>query len=258
MAKMVRICINNGKGGVSKTITTCSVAGILANEYDKKVLIIDTDTQGNASTVFGCNTSDDLAQAMEKTVYLEDIIQKTKYPNIDIIPASKRLTAIGADLKGSKEEITRLRSIMRGLNDHDYCLIDTAPSLDIIPQNVMAASDFMLIPLEPSEFAVNGLIDTKEAVDSIKEEANPGLKILGMFLSRIDSRTNFARDMVSLLERHWGDLVMKSAIRNNIALTESITAKKIITDYDSNSNGAQDYRALTEEMIIRLRRYNHE
>ncbi|HPF49885.1 MAG TPA: ParA family protein [Caldisericia bacterium] len=254
---MIKICINNGKGGVSKTVSTCSIAGILANELDKKVLIIDTDTQANASKLFGHKANDNFAQALEDKLSLQNCIMPTQYKNISIIPASNRLSAIGSDLKSMRNYATVLQDRMAGLNGFNYCLIDTAPSLDVIPQNAMAASDFVLIPLEASEYSIDGLIETRNTVDEIKTRANPGLKILGMFLARVDTRTLFAKQIQSLVKQHWGDLVFETMIRNNISLTESISDKKVITDYAPDSNGSQDYRSLVGEIRTRLGRYAH-
>lgn len=251
---MIKICVNNGKGGVGKTTTVCSLAGILASNHKKKVLVLDTDTQCNASIMFGFYESDNLAKVFEGSKNINDIVEKTKFENIDLIPGSFRLSAIGADIKGQRQAREILANRLSGLDGYDYCLIDTPPSLDLIPQNAMVASDYVLMPLEASKYSIYGLAETKKTIDEIAESIKP-IKILGMFLNRVDTRTTLSHSIKDYIASQWGDLVMDTYIRNNVALAEAINAGKPINVYDPRSNGSKDFSSLTDEIRNRLRRY---
>lgn len=248
---MRKIAIINQKGGSGKTTTAVNLAATLA-EKKRKVLLIDLDPQASTSLWFGKKNDDkhlfDLFTNKAKTI---DVISATDIAHVDIIASSswligleKRLAQeVGAEiiLKQKIEELDQ--------NKWDYLIIDCPPTLGILTINALTTAQEIIVPVEARVMALSGLIQLLETIRVIKERLNPKLRISGIVPCRVDNRTNHAKEVVKELRSNFKEKVYKTAIRENIRLSEAPSYLKPITHYDSHCRGAYDYRALAREVI---------
>ncbi len=251
---MRTIAIVNQKGGVGKTATTVNLAATLA-ERGKRVLVIDLDTQANATTHLG--VSYDGKGILEclvddgNNVNLVDLVNTTAVDNIDLIPASQWLSAAEKVLAGETGAELLLRSHLSKLPSDrwHYILLDCPPSLGILTVNALTAVNELIVPVAGHYLAVKGLAQLINIVQRVKERLNPDLDITGIVACRVVSRTSHGREVVERLRERFNGLVYQTVIRENVRLAEAPGFGQPITLYDSRSYGAADYRALAEEVI---------
>ena len=248
---MRKIAIINQKGGSGKTTTAVNLAASLA-EKKRKVLLIDLDAQ--ASTTHWCGISKNtkgIYPVFTENSSITDVIHKTSMKNVDIVPASSWLVGIDKRLaqEVGAETILKHQIQKLGRQHYDYILIDCPPTLGILTVNALSAVDEVIVPVEARFMALNGLVQLLETIDVIKQRLNPHLKIAGIVPCRVDGRTRHAKEVVNELQNNFTGMLYKTAIRENIRLSEASSFSKPITDYDKNSNGAFDYRALAKEVI---------
>lgn len=249
------IAIANQKGGVGKTTTTINLGAALA-ETGTRVLIVDLDPQGNASTGLGIDP-----EARNYTTYdlllddipLDEIIQKTAHDNLDIIPATVDLSSADLELMSNEKRSFLLHDALRqhamSNFDLDVILIDCPPSLNLLTVNAMVAADSVLIPLQSEFFALEGLSQLMLTVREVRQSANPSLRIEGIVLTMVDTRNNLSAQVEKDARDNLGDLVFQTRIPRNVRLSEAPSYALPVLNYDPQSKGAQAYRDLARELM---------
>lgn len=249
------IAIANQKGGVGKTTTTINLGAALA-EMGVRVLIVDLDPQGNASTGLGVEpaarsftTYDLLLDEAELSV----LVQPTSDPNLMIIPATVDLSSADIELISNEKRSFLLHDALR---QHameafalDYVLIDCPPSLNLLTVNAMVAAHSVLVPLQSEFFALEGLSQLMLTIREVRQSANPDLRIEGIVLTMYDSRNNLSAQVEQDARDNLGDLVFQTRIPRNVRVSEAPSHAVSVLKYDSASKGAQAYRDLARELI---------
>jgi len=249
------IAIANQKGGVGKTTTAINLSAALAKS-GKKVLLIDLDPQGNSSLSFLDN------KVIERSIYdlltdsnasPEDIIKPTSIAGLDVMPSRINLAKFESKLIGEFDAPFRLKDRIDGLiKTYDYILIDTPPTLGLITVNALVASDYVLVPIQPSYFALEGTDDLLETVEKIKARPNPRLQVLGVVITLLDKRTTLARDIQEQIRTVFGDKVFSTVISKSVRLEESPAYKETIFTFAPTSSGATEYSSLCDEVMSRV------
>jgi chromosome partitioning protein len=250
------IAITNQKGGVGKTTSAINVAAALATA-DRRVLLVDGDPQGNATSGLGLTVPADVpslydvllgaataGQAIQKSVHL---------PKLDVLPATPDLAGAEVELVNEERRESRLRAALEAeRQNYDYILIDCPPSLGLLTINMLASADSIIIPLQCEYFALEGLSQLLRTVEMVKNNLNPGLSVGGVLLTMYDSRLNLSRQVADDAREHFGDVVFQTVIPRNIRLAEAPSYGKPILLYDITSVGASSYLAVAKELMSRI------
>ena len=250
------ISITNQKGGVGKTTTAINLATALAT-IDKKVLVIDFDPQGNASTGLGIEQnerSQDIYTLLFEKNSFNEVIKQTKIKNLDVIPASIDLSAAEIDLANMEEKTLKLRSLFEKnqfLSKYDYILIDCPPALGFLTLNSLCASDSVMIPLQCEFFALEGLSQLMNTVRLVKQFYNPNIEIEGVILTMKDSRSNLVNQVAKEIQEFFGKKVYETVIPRNVRLAEAPSHGLPIYLYDNRSSGGVAYNELAREFLRR-------
>ncbi|WP_106746647.1 ParA family protein [Yoonia maritima] len=254
------IAIANQKGGVGKTTTTINLGAALA-EQRKKVLLIDLDPQGNASTGLGIEqdqrdiTTYDL---LSGDASLDEAALNTSVKNLFIIPATTDLSSADLELIDNEKRSFLLRYVLEEASEavgkYDYILIDCPPSLNILTVNAMVAAHSILVPLQSEFFALEGLSQLILTVRDVRQTANPDLRIEGIVLTMYDRRNNLSIQVEDDARENMGDMVFKTVIPRNVRLSEAPSFALPVIEYDSASKGAVAYRALAKEVINKAKK----
>ncbi len=250
------ICIANQKGGVGKTTTSVNLASSLA-ELGRRVLIVDMDPQGNASSGLGVkrydNQENNIYQVLIGEKSLKDVAQSTNTQSLCIASANPDLVGAEIELVDMPHREYRLRQAIESVsNEFDYVLIDCPPSLGLLTVNSLCAADSFMVPLQCEYYALEGLSQLLNTCGLIKKSLNPALRIEGIVLTMFDTRNNLSHQVVAEIQSHFGDKVFKSIIPRNVRLSEAPSHGQSILDYDSKSIGARKYRELAEELDQRV------
>ncbi|MCK0171037.1 AAA family ATPase [Aliiroseovarius sp. S1123] len=251
------IAITNQKGGVGKTTTTINLGAGLA-EAGKRVLLIDLDPQGNASTGLGVSADDREMSTYDlllEEASVLDVIQKTSIENLLISPATTDLSSADIELVSNEKRSHLLRDALRDVAleqlDLDYILIDCPPSLNLLTVNALVAADSVLIPLQSEFFALEGLSQLLLTVREVRQAANPDLRIEGVVLTMYDSRNNLSRQVEADARENLGELVFTTMIPRNVRVSEAPSFALPVLMYDPTSKGSRAYRNLAAELIKR-------
>ena len=253
-AVVISLC--NQKGGVGKTTSTINLGAALA-EYGRKVLLVDLDPQGALSAGLGVPHYD-LTHTVhnllvEPRVGIDDVLIHTRVDGLDLVPSNIDLSAAEIQLVN---EVGREQSLARALHPvldrYDYVLIDCQPSLGLLTVNALACSDGVVIPTECEFFSLRGLALLTDTVDKVRERLNPRLTISGILVTRFDTRTVNAREVMARVLERFGDLVFDTVITRTVRFPETSVAGEPITSWAPKSGGAQAYRALAREVIDRF------
>lgn len=252
MARIISVA--NQKGGVGKTTTTVNLGACLA--YDgKKVLLIDSDAQGNATSGLGVRKPDvkqDIYDVLVNEVPIKDTIIKTSRENLSIVPATLQLAGAEIELTSMMARESRLKSALAEVSeDYDFILVDCPPSLGHLTINAFTASDAILIPVQCEYYALEGLSQLLNTVRLVQKHFNPGLEIEGVLLTMYDARTNLGAEVVEEVRRYFQEKVYDTIIPRNVRLSEAPSHGKPIIDYDPRSKGAEVYQALAKEVLVR-------
>jgi chromosome partitioning protein len=250
---MRTIAIVNQKGGSGKTTTAVNLAAALA-EANKKVLLIDLDPQGSASLWYGFKDKGKaLYDVLTEDQKLETAIEKTDVNDLYIIPSSILLCGVEKALANevASESILKNKLESLAVKPWDYVLLDCPPTLGILSLNALTLAKEVLVPVEAHVMALHGLVQLIKTINTVKQRLNPRLEITGILPCRVDYRTKHSQEVLNQLRTRFEGKVCSSVIRENIRLAEAPLHLKPITAYDSNCNGAHDYRKLAQELMSR-------
>ena len=246
------IAIANQKGGVGKTTTSVNLAASLG-VLEKKVLLIDSDPQANATSGLGIDVEEvekGTYQILEHTIAAADAIMETSSPNLHLIPAHIDLVAIEIELVDQDKRESMLKNAIVGLKDqYDYILIDCAPSLGLLTLNALTAADSVIIPIQCEYFALEGLGKLLNTIKSVQKIHNNNLDIEGLLLTMYDSRLRLSNQVVDEVKKHFDEMVFKTIIMRNVRLSEAPSYGESIISYDASSKGANNYLSLAQELI---------
>ncbi len=242
----------NQKGGVGKTTTAINISTYLAN-FGKKVLLVDLDPQGNASSGLGVNIQKlekGLYQALVGTENPHNVIMQLEDAGHDLMPSSQDLAGAGIELVHFENREFKLYEVLRQVNnEYDYIIIDSPPSLGLLTINGLVASDEVIIPVQTEYYALEGLSQLLETIELVRKHLQPRLEIGGAILTMYDKRNRLARQVVKEMREHFPGHVFNSMIARSIRLAEAPSFGKSILNFDSLSKGARSYKALAKEIM---------
>jgi chromosome partitioning protein len=250
MAKTIAVC--NQKGGTGKTTTTVNLSAALA-AAGKRVLIVDMDPQGNATSGVGINKNEIASSIYEVLLHRNGVTEatlKTEFSSLEIIPCNINLTGAEIELVGVLSRETRLKKALETIKpNYDYIFIDSPPSLGLLTLNALVAADSILVPIQCEFYALEGVSQLLNTINLVKDGLNTDLHIEGVLMTMADFRTNLTNEVINEIKNYFKDKVYKSIIPRNIRLSEAPSFGKPINIYDATSVGAIKYKELAQEVM---------
>lgn len=261
MAKV--ICITNQKGGVGKTTTTINLAYYLMKEK-QKVLVIDFDPQGNATSGLGIDKAqfernymnNELSNTMSEVILgerrLPEIILNTKFKSLDLAPTTPQLANAEVEMTKLSKKFVQLKNAINEVRDnYDFVIIDLPPSLSLLTVNGMIAADYLLMPVQTEFYALEGVAQLMDSVKLVRKAMNPNLKLLGVLATMYDKRTSLSVQVLAEIKKYFRDKVFETTIPRNVRLAEAPSHGVPVGDYDRFSKGAKAYKELAKEVLKR-------
>lgn len=246
------IAIANQKGGVAKTTTAVNLSACLA-AWDRKVLLVDIDPQGNATSGLGVDR-DNLTSSIYDLLLgereIEGVIVDTGIENLDLVPANISLAGAEIEMVGMEKRETKLRDCLMPIKDrYHYIFIDCPPSLGLLTINALTTASSVLIPIQCEYYALEGVGQLLQTINLVQQRLNPHLLLEGVLLTMFDARTNLAIQVVDEVKNYFGDKVFSTVIPRNVRLSEAPSHGKPVITYDPRSKGAILYKELAQEVM---------
>lgn len=249
------IAVTNQKGGVGKTTTAVNVAYCMA-KAGKRVLLIDFDPQGNATSGLGVDKGSlrgTVLDVIQGTMNIGDtIIPKTGHKNLSLLPATPHLANAEVELAKAERRFSRLKLALTEVNEFEYVIIDSPPSLSLLTVNGLIAANYVMLPVQAEFYALEGLGQLLETMQLVRKGLNPTIELLGVVVTMVDSRTALSGQVHEEIKKHFPGKVFKTTIPRNVRLAEAPSHGLPVGSYDRWSKGARAYKALTKEIIERV------
>lgn len=248
------IAITNQKGGVGKTTTSVNLAYGLA-KAGKRVLVVDFDPQGNATSGLGIDKAEldkTILDVIQDQAALGDVIIETEHKGLYLAPATPQLANAEVELAKAERRFTRLRTALEGQADYDYIIIDSPPSLSLLTVNGLIAAKYVLLPVQAEFYAMEGLGQLLETMQLIRKGLNPTLELIGVLVTMMDSRTTLSNQVHAEISKHFPGKVFATTIPRNVRIAEAPSHGLPVGAYDRWSKGARAYKALSKEVLDRV------
>lgn len=254
MSKPIVIAVTNQKGGVGKTTTTVNLAYCLA-KAGRRVLLVDLDPQGNATSGLGIDKSTlevTTRDALLNTAPLSAVIRATGTKHLFVAPATPELANTEVELASADKRFSRLKQALQGLDEYDFVLIDSPPSLSLLTVNGLIAAQYVLLPVQAEFYAMEGLGQLLETMKLVRKGMNPTLELIGVLVTMMDSRTMLSRQVLAEIQKHFPGKVFETTIPRNVRIAEAPSHGEPVGQYDKWSKGARAYKALAKEVMDRV------
>jgi chromosome partitioning protein len=248
------IAITNQKGGVGKTTSAVNLAYYFA-KAGKKVLLVDLDPQGNATSGLGVDKQQlqhTMLEVVQGSIPLEQVVLPTDHKNLFLAPSTPHLANAEVELAQAERRFVRLRDALEASNDYDFILIDSPPSLSLLTVNGLIAAHYVLLPVQAEFYALEGLGQLLETMQLVRKGLNPTLELIGVLVTMMDSRTSLSGQVHEEIKRHFPGKVLSTTIPRNIRLAEAPSHGVPVGAYDRWSKGARAYKAAAKEVMDRV------